>query len=343
MKHTLIIRTALAGAIGLGLSAAAMAQDVIIRYSNWLPNGFFLKEEVIANWIEQVEEVTEGRVVVKTTPKVVGSVQGQYDVIRDGLADLSWIVTGYTPGRFPMIEFGDLGLIGEQTSVMGPAMHRIYEEHLADKGVFEGVEPLSVLVISPLQVVTKGTVIESISDFEGLKLRSSSNTLTAVIESVGAVPILKSIAEVYEMLAAGTIDGQISNLNAIVGFNGLDLTDAQYYIPGGLSNAVILWGLNQDTWNRISPEDQEAIREISGEVFAGNVGAAYDREDAAALEAMEEAGYTMTEASEADMEQLRELLQPIEDSWLERAKEAGLENAEEILEQYKTESRGGEM
>ncbi|MFD2858083.1 hypothetical protein ACFSZS_29695 [Seohaeicola zhoushanensis] len=75
-----------------------MAQDVTIRYSNWLPSGFWLKEEVIADWIKQVEEVTEGRVVVETTPKVVGSVQGQYDVIRDGLADLSWIVAGYTPG-----------------------------------------------------------------------------------------------------------------------------------------------------------------------------------------------------------------------------------------------------
>ncbi|MWB78147.1 hypothetical protein GLS40_08940 [Pseudooceanicola sp. 216_PA32_1] len=340
MKLRQAVRTTLAGALTLGFSTAAMAQDVTIRYSNWLPNGFWLKEEVIANWIDQVAEVTDGRVVVETMPKVVGSVQGQYDVIRDGLADLSWIVTGYTPGRFPLIEFGDLGLQGEKAGVMAPAMDRIYREQLASYDVFEGVEPLSVLVISPLQMVLKDKVINSVDDLKGLKLRSSSNTLTAAIEAVGSVPILKSMAEVYEMLSSGTIDGQITNLNSVIGFNGLDLTNSQYYIPGGMSNAVILWGLNKDTWNRISPEDQEAIRGISGEVFAGNVGAEYDTQDAAALQQMKEAGYTLTRASDADMEALRSKLKPIEDAWIARAKEAGLENAEEILKMYKEAGSG---
>ncbi|MFC4670824.1 TRAP transporter substrate-binding protein DctP [Seohaeicola nanhaiensis] len=341
MQTGFVLRTVLAGALGVGFAAAAMAQDVTIRYSNWLPSGFWLKEEVIADWIKQVEEVTEGRVVVETTPKVVGSVQGQYDVIRDGLADLSWIVAGYTPGRFPMIEFGDLGLIGEKAGTLAPAMDRIYREDLAQYNVFEGVEPLSVLVISPLQMVLKGTVVNHVEDLKGLKLRSSSNTLTAAIEAVGAVPILKPIAEVYEMLASGTIDGQITNLNSVIGFGGLALTDSQYYIPGGMSNAVILWGLNKATWDKISPADQEAIRKISGEVFAKNVGEEYDRQDAAALEKMKEAGYSTTVASEEDMAKLREMLKPIETAWIERAKAAGLENAEEILAKYKKAATGG--
>ena len=227
-------------AVGLAaLSAShAFADTVTIRYSNWLPPSFFLWDDVIEPWLADIEKVTEGRVKVEVAPKVVGTVPAQYDVVHDGLADMSWMVAGYTPGRFPQIEFGDLPLIGTKTAARGPVIDRMYREHLADKGVFEGVYPVSLLSVSPLQMVTKGAKVESVEQLKGMKFRSSSPTLTEVLNLLGAVPILKSAAEAYEMLATGTIDGQITNLNTIPGFNQLDLMDGVYVVPGGLANAV---------------------------------------------------------------------------------------------------------
>lgn len=326
-----------AAAIGLTLAAAmpASAQDVTIRYSNWLPPNFFLWDDVIHPWLNQIEEVTEGRVKVDIAPKVVGSVAAQYDVVRDGLADMSWMVAGYTPGRFPMVEFGDLPLIGPRAAILAPAFDRLYREKLADRGIFDGVVPMSLLVITPLQIVTKGAKVSSVDDLAGLKLRSSSTTLTEVMKLIGAVPILKSAAEAYEMLATGTIDGQVTNLNTIPGFNQLDLLDGVFHIPGGMANAVIIIGLNADTWNRISEKDRAAIMAISGDVLAGRVGQAYDDADAAALVAMRDAGYHMGEASPEQVEALKVTLKPVEDAWIKRANEAGMTDAAEILQAYK--------
>jgi TRAP-type C4-dicarboxylate transport system substrate-binding protein len=325
-------------AAGLSLSAtAAFAETVTIRYSNWLPANFFLWDDVVHPWLKEIEQVTEGRVKVEVSPKVVGTVSAQYDVVRDGLADLSWMVAGYTPGRFPMIELGDLPLIGPDAAVLAPAFDRTYRARIARHGVFEGVEPLSLLVITPLQVVTKGKPVASVDGLAGLKLRSSSVTLTEVLKLVGAVPILKSAAEAYEMLATGTIDGQVTNLNTIPGFNQLDLMDGVYHVPGGLANSVIVMGLNADKWAEISEQDREAIMAISGEVFARKVGEAYDKADKLALEKMRAANYRIAEASDEQIAELKVRLKPLEDAWIARARAAGLADAQEVLDAYKAE------
>lgn len=326
---------AAACAFALQSVSAMAAETVTIRYSNWLPPGLFLWDDVIVPWLADIEKVTEGRVKVEVAPKVVGTAASQYDVVRDGLADLSWMVAGYTPGRFPLIEFGDLPLIGPKAEALGPSFDRMYRKHIESKDVFKGVYPLSMLVITPLQMVTKGKTISSIDDLPGMKFRSSSPTLTEVLKLLGVVPILKSAAEAYEMLSTGLIDGQVTNLNTIPGFNQLDLMDGVYHVPGGLANAVIIMGLNADKWAEISPEDQKKIMEISGEAFAKRTGAAYDAADAKALEAMEKAGYHMGKATPEQVEQIREKLKPIETAWIEKAKAAGLENAEEVLAEFK--------
>ncbi|MGV6871918.1 TRAP transporter substrate-binding protein [Pseudochelatococcus sp. B33] len=329
---------AIALSVGLTSTLPATAETVTIRYSNWLPQGFWLWEDVLAPWLKEIEQVTEGRVKVEVTPKVVGTAASQYDVIRDGLADLSWMTLGYTPGRFPYIEFGDLGQIHPKSAVLSPLVDKIYREELAQQEIFRGVVPLSLPLTTPLQIVTKGRNISSVEELKGAKLRIGTPALAPVLESLGAVPILKSAAEAYEMLSSGQIDGQVTNLNTVTGFNQLDLLDGVFHIPGGLGNAVNILGLHEATWDRISPADQAAIMSISGPVLAARVGQQYDLADERALETVAAAGYYMGKATPEQIEQVRERVQPVEDAWIARAKAAGLENAAEILERYKAEA-----
>lgn len=329
-----ILRTAFLG-IALAGAMPAFAQDVTLRYSNWLPPTFFTWEKVLQPWLKEIETVTDGRVKVVVTPKVVGAVPAQYDVVRDGLADMSLIVSGYTPGRFPMIEFGDMPLIGPKAEFLAPAMDRIYRERLESRNMFDGVFPMTMTVLSPLQAVTKGVKVGSVDDLAGMKLRASSNILNDVMKQMGVVPILKSAAEAYEMMATGTIDGQVTTLNTITGFKQTDLMDGVFFIPGGLANAVLFVGINEEKWNSISEADRAAIMAISGEVLAERIGKAYDAADAEALDIMKDAGYHIGQATPEQVEKLKTTLQPIEDAWIVRAKEAGMDDAAEVLQAYK--------
>src|SRR5690606_35882949 len=91
--------------------ADASSAQTVIRYSPWLPPGHAVHEGLLRPWAAEVEKLTEGRVQIEFLPKAVGSPAAQFDVVRDGLADMGVILPGYTPGRFPLLDMGELPLL----------------------------------------------------------------------------------------------------------------------------------------------------------------------------------------------------------------------------------------
>lgn len=338
LKKTMVsLATASALMIGAGV---ANAKDVTLRYSNWLPAGFFLWEEVYKPYLEEIEKVTEGRVKVEILPKVVGSVSGQYDVVADGLADMSFMVLGYTPDRFTVTEFAELPLLDGELAKLGPAYERVYRKHIEPLDIFPGVHILSISPLSPLQIETHDVKVSTLADMQGLKFRTSTGTLTKALELMGATPIAKSSAEAYEMLAAGLIDGEVTQPSSVTGFNRTDLHNHLLILNGGISNSVDIIGINKAKWSAISPVDQAAISAISGEALGEKISAVYVKYEAEAVQIMRDAGYEITEASPEVNAEFAKVLAPIEAEWIERATEAGLKNAAEVLQEYRNEISG---
>jgi TRAP-type transport system periplasmic protein len=326
---------AAAAAAALAASAgAAFAETVTIRYSSWLPVNHWYVGGTIVPYLEEIEKVTEGRVKVDILPKMVGTPQSQFDVVRDGLADMSWIVVGYTPGRFKLAEMGELPFGGDSTAT-GPAFHRTYMDNFAKHDEFKGIELVAIYTGSPGHVATKNRPVATMEDFKGLKLRSAAAGATEALNLLGAVPILKSAAEAFEMLSTGAIDGSLMIPETVVSANSLDLLNTFTVVPGGFFNTVHAIIINPERWAEISPEDQKAILAISGEKLAGAVGEAYATQNAEAFEAMKNAGYTVGELSAEETAKVKEALKPIEEKWIAAAKEKGVENAAEILAEFR--------
>ncbi|NGN44566.1 TRAP transporter substrate-binding protein [Mesorhizobium sp. CGMCC 1.15528] len=341
MKMKFIASMATALALSVATTAAAFAETVTLRYSNWLPQTLFLYKDVFVPWMAEVEQVTDGRVKFEVLPKVVGTAASQFDVVRDGLADISYINASYTPGRFVSTEIGELPLGGDNSSVMSPAFDRTYRKHLAGFNEFAGIEVLSVFTISPIQTFTAKRPIKSAEDFRGLKLRSPNNTTTDALTLMGAVPIHKTASEAYEMLATGAIDGQTTIPNSIPGFNQLELLKYVMVIPGGLANSIGLMGVNKDKWAEISEEDQKAILAVSTEKLAEAVGTGYTKADEEAFGIMREAGYEIDTANPEMVTKFAELLKPVEVNWIARAKEKGIPDPEGLLAAFRAEIVAG--
>lgn len=325
-----------AGAIFAATAGAAAAQDVTLRYSSWLPLQHHVNTEVMYPYFEQIEEVTEGRVVVETLPKMVGTAAGQFDVVRDGLADISFFVTGYTPGRFVLSEIGEMSWVGSDPSVFGPVFWDIYQEYIEPLGEFDGVKVMTLISNAPGHIVTIEKEIETIEDLKGLKLRSAGPYATAMLEAVGGVPILKSSNEAYEMMSTGVIDGSLSQPETVINMNMLNLASYYTIIPGGLFSATLGTIMNEDSWARISPEDQEAIWAISGRELAQETADDFSQAGAKAMEQMTSAeGLTVQTISDDMLAQLKEATRPLEEDWAERAREKGMENPLEVLAEFR--------
>lgn len=317
--------------------AAAQAQEITLRYSNWLPAGYALDVELMEPWIAAIEQATEGRVKIQKSPKVVGSVASQYDVVADGMADMSLMVLSYAPGRFPLVEGMELPFASDDETRTSPAVWATYEKFLADRDVFPDVVPLAMFQTGVFHVFTTGRDLSLVDNWAGAKIRTSSPSLTRIVELMGGTPVNKPVSEVYELASGRVIDGATTPPDALLGFKLDDVLNTMTFVPGSLGSTTVLVSVNPDAWDRISEADQQAIRKVSGAVVARMSGDLHRKETEAAIAKMQAKGMTVTRMSDAELARMQERVAPLTAEWLEKAKTAGLENPQEMLDFFRSE------
>ncbi|MDB5857594.1 MAG: transporter substrate-binding protein [Ramlibacter sp.] len=318
-------------------STLATAEPVTIKYSSWVPPTHWVYTGPVVPYLQEIETVTEGRVKVEVLPKMVGSPQSQFDVVRDGLADMSWIVVGYTPGRFKLAEMGELPFSGDSPG-MSAAFHRTYATYFSKVNEFKGVELLGVWAVPPVHIATRTRPVKTLEDFKGLKLRTASDIATRQVTALGGVPILKSSAEAFEMLSSGAIDGSLMIPETVVSTNALGLMRHFTIVPGGLVGVSQAMIINPEVWAKISAKDQAAIRGISGEKLAQRFGEAYQKVNNEAYDAMRKAGYTIQELTPAVLAQFKDKLKSSETDWVAGAKAKGIADPAAALAAYRKEA-----
>lgn len=331
-----VSRAAFAGFTLAGLLAGPAMAQTVLSYSQWHPPGYVVTK-VMLPWIDKVAEVTEGRVVVEVRAAAVGTPREQADVVRDGLADVALVVPGYTPGRYPLLELSEMPLISSVATEQAPAFARLFEKYMAPLKPFEGAHVLSAFNVGPFKIETRDKAINTVADLEGLKLYISPRGASALMQSVGAVPVSATSAEMFSMISTGVIDGFLNPFESAVSFGIAPYLKHVTIVPQGLGQAGMVLIVNQAKWDTISPEDQAAIMAISGDVLAGQIGQALDDGEATARAAMEAEGTVVSELSADQAAILEEHMQPLFAEWIDKAVAAGLINAQEVLDEYRAE------
>lgn len=339
-KATWFAKSALGGLMLLAVTGFSRAEQVTLRYSNWLPANYFVLTEIMQPWMQDVERVTEGRVKFEVLPKVVGTVAGQYDVVRDGLADVSMLIPSFTPGRFPLVGGMELPFLGDSALTRSPASWRAYEKYLAPTGMFGEVTVLSLFAGNTAHVVTRASDIQSLSDFAGLKLRTPSPSVTEMITLLGATPISKPMNETYELASSGAIDGGVIPPETMQSFNLDGVLKSVSVVPGGMANTVHIVAVNKGKWNQISEADRAAILDVSGEKLATLSGEVHYRNTTAAEEYLKGAGVKYGTVNEAGLAEIKKAAEPVRTGWIEAAKKAGLSDPEEFLQYLEGEMAG---
>lgn len=327
----------MAAAAILSLSASQAYAETVLKFSSFLPTTHALYPAVWQKWQADVERVTEGRVKIDILPKVVGTVAGQLDAVRDGLADIAYIIHGYSPGRFTMTSVAELPFLGNTAKANALGYWRIYHKHLQQYNEHRGVVPLTLWAHGPGQLWWKKQILKDLSELKGAKIRTPGASTIPVVEAMGAIPVQKPVTEIYELLAAGIVDGTLLSQEPAIAFNLFDGLPFLTLVDGGLYTASQAIVINEAKWNSIDQKDRDAIMSVSGEYMAGEIARVTDEGDAKARKMMGEKGYTVEEASPALMEQLRTALAPVETAWIAAAKAKGMANPEAVLAELRAE------
>ncbi|TMH45513.1 MAG: TRAP transporter substrate-binding protein [Betaproteobacteria bacterium] len=331
-----MVKPALGAALAFLACAPAFAQ-VVLNASSSAPPAHPLTAGMLVPFCADIEKVTRARVRCNILPKApVGAVQ-TLDGIKDGLMDLSFITHGYTPGRFALTDAAEFPFMGDTAEITSVAFQRIHERVLARTNEHGNLVLLSVFTHGPGQIYNTRRAVRTIADLEGLKIRVGGGVGNDLARNLGAVPMLKSATESYELLSSGIADGVFFPKDSPMSFKLVPLIRHVTYVPGGLYNVTFAWVANPTKWNRISAADRKLIEPLLGEALARRSGLAWDAADARGEAAVREAKIPIVIAGPQLIAEIRARAEPLEREWIEKkAKPKGVDG-EAVLKALRAE------
>jgi TRAP-type C4-dicarboxylate transport system substrate-binding protein len=327
----------LAAALMAGALAWAPAHaQTTLTVSSWLPPSHIITKDMMMGWAAEVEKATQGRVKFKLLPKAVASPPGTFDAVRDGLADVSLSVHGYSPGRFPMTKMAEFPFLGDSAEAVAVAYHRTYMKHMARFDEHKGVVLLGLMTHGPGQIYMTKQKVTSLAEIQNQKIRVGGGLVVDITKAIGAVPLLKPASETFEVLKSGIADGIFFPKDSVPAFKLVPLINHMTVVPGGLYNVSFYFIMNEAKFKGLSKADQDAIMKVSGENFARMAGKVWDREDDAGLKSMKAGSIIVRDASPELVAEIKAKTDPLEKAWYAEAKAKGVDG-EAVMKEFRAE------
>jgi TRAP-type C4-dicarboxylate transport system substrate-binding protein len=326
---------AIVAAAVVGASPLALGQTVLTA-SSWLSPTHILSETQKA-WCDELEKKVPGKVRCNILPRAVAAPPGTFDAVRNGLADLSYTVQGYTPGRFVTTQMAEVPFLGNSSEATSVAFQRMYAKQPAIAAEHQGVKVLAVFTHGPGIVFNTKRAIAKADDLAGLKFRVGGGMVNEISKALGMNVTLKPAPESYELLSTGVMDGTLFPAESVESFK-LDKT-VKYAttFPGGLYNTAFVFMMNQGAWDKLPPEVKKAVDELSGEYAARMFGRGWDKVDRRGMAFMQAAGVQFTQADAAFVKAVQAQTAPVEDKWATAAEAKGLKDAKKVLAEFRAE------
>ena len=329
------LKVLLASAVAASFVAgSAHAADKVLTASHWAGPKHAMATKVFPWMSEQLKACSGGSLSLKIENGLAPP-PAQYDTIRDGVADIGWIVHGYTKGKFlttKMIEMP--GLPGNAES-MSVAFQKTHEKFFAAAKEAKGVEVLANFVHGP-GVVNTAEKITSYKQLEGKKIRVGGGVANAVGKALGVAGVNMPAPAVYEAISSGVAEGVFFPLETLYSFKINELTKYSFKNPDGMYTTSFGLILNSDTYNGLEDAHKACVDKIRGVEMARTIGKFWDEADTIGATESAKTGSVVVEASAEERAYFKEKTAGIEAEVLKEIDSRGID-AKAALEFMKSE------
>ena len=329
MKDRILLGAA-AAAMAVAIAGTANAQTKILRISSWAPPTHHINAKVWPTWGECVKKATDGRVTYKIEYKLA-SPPRQFDLIRKGVADASWIFHGYNAGRYVATQVVEIPLLGTSAEAASVAYWRVHQKYLEKAREHKGVIVVGLTSHGPAVIQTRKP-IKRLSDLKGMKIRIPSPIAAAIATHFGAVGVKLPAPKVYEALSSGVADGIFMPVETQKSFRLKEVAPNVIEIPGGLYYGSFAFIMNPKFYLGLPPKDQQAIMGCSGEKLSKLAGVWWDRADKAGRKDAKKTHGKVRWASKAIQREFAPVAKKIEQDWIKQADAKGLEGKKALRE-----------
>ena len=317
------------------LGAAAAQAQTVLTVSSWLPPTHTLSVSQ-QKWCEALEQETKGSLKCNILPKGVVAPPGTFDAVRDGLADISFTVDGYTPGRFVFTQVAEFPFLGNSSEVTSVAYNRIYQKHFGPAGEHRGVKVLGVFTHGPGIIFNSKKPVTSAADAASLKFRIGGGNINELTKALGWNTTLKPAPESFELLSTGVMDGTFFPDESVASFK-LSMIKHATTFPGGLYNTSFVFMMNPDKYKALSAQDKAVVDKLSGEYVARLFGEGWDKVDAASREVQKTQGVQRIMADKDFVKAVADKQDYLETKWAASAMVKGLKDPKKVLAEFREE------
>lgn len=288
---------------------------------------------VMFKWFgEELEKRSGGSLTMKLFPAGqlgAGPVQ-QYKRAVEGIADITFGVSAYTPTLFPKTM---LAIPPGKATNSAEATQRIlsvFDEHLADE--YADVKMIGLSTAAGIGISATRDM-STLAGLKGAKIVPYAALTTPIIEAMGAVPVQMPVTEMYTGLSTGTIDGAYATYNNMTPpWNFWDV--ASHFVTNvPVQHAVIFVVMNRERYESLSDEHRAIIDELAGEAASMKLAESFDGADAKSLAMIGQASDKNFELIEVSVDERAKMdaavamgMKAIFADYASR----GIENAEEI-------------
>jgi TRAP-type transport system periplasmic protein len=320
-------------ALAAGLSAQA---QTVITASSWLPPTHSLSMAQ-KEWCDLLEKNTAGKMKCNILPRAVSAPPGTFDAVKNGLADISFSVQGYTPGRYIHTQMAELPFLGNYSEPISVAYNKVAMKNPQFAAEHQGMKVIAFFTHGPGIVFNTKRPITKVEDLAGLKFRVGGGMVNEISKTLGMNVTLKPAPESFELLNSGVMDGTLFPAESTESFRIDKIIKHATTFPGGLYNTSFAFVMNQGKYDKLSAAEKKAVDAISGEVAARIYGRGWDKVDRRATALMQANNVLITKADAKFVADVKAKTASLEGKWIADAEAKGLKNAKAVLAEFRAE------
>lgn len=296
-------------------AAQDFGDPVTINFGHPFPAQHPIQAGALEQWAAAVDEATDGTVTVEFfAGGALAPAPQTYENVVSGAQDVGWALQGYTPGRFPVTDVIEMPFTFASAQQATDVLWTLYEEFPEFQDEYADVKLLGMWVHDLGDLWIGEGKVETLEDINGLTLRAPSPVQNAVIEALGGNPVGLPAPELFDSLERGVIDGLFIANSGLSSFNLYEVLESGVECNCYVAAQFLV--MNLDAWNSLSPAQQAAVDEVSGQALSTNAAVVYDGAYEAAAARVVEAGVEKVQLSEDELGRWKDATQSVIDDWI---------------------------
>ncbi len=323
-------------AAAAALVAGPAAAQTVLTVSSWVPPTHSLSVAQ-KDWCDLLEKNTTGKIKCNILPRGVTAAPGTLDAVKNGLADVSYTVHGYTPGRFLYTQMAEFPFLGNTAEPISVAFNKVAMKYPQFAGEHQGIKVISYFTHGPGIVFNTKRPVAKAEDLQGLKWRVGGGMVNEISKSLAMNVTLKPAPDSFELLSGGVMDGTLFPAESTESFKIDKLIKHATFFPGGLYNTSFVFMMNQAKYDKLSADEKKAVDAISGETAARIFGRNWDKVDRRAIALMQANGVQMVKADGKFIADVKAKTGPLEQKWVQDAEAKGLKDSAKVLAEFRSE------